>query len=43
MIVVATQDGTWMARCPRTGTHATGSTRDDAAAELRRKIGERGA
>lgn len=34
MIVVATQDGTWLARCPRTGAVATGSTRDDATRRL---------
>ena len=33
-IIIPTQDGVWMARCPRTGAHATGSTREDAVRRL---------
>ncbi|MER8925814.1 hypothetical protein [Mesorhizobium sp. M0859] len=42
IVVICTADGTWMARDPRTGAFATGATRAEAEAELRRivKMGE---
>jgi len=42
MIITATADGTYIARCPRTCADASGTTRESAAAELRRKIEGRG-
>lgn len=38
MIVMCTQDGIWTAHCAATGMFATGSTRAEAEAELRRLV-----
>ena len=38
-ISIRTQDGTVIARCPRTNVIASGRTLDEAFAELRRLIG----
>lgn len=37
-IVTCLQDGIWTAFCPSTGAFATGATRAEAEAELRRLI-----
>jgi len=37
-VITCTADGTWMARDARSGAFATGATRADAEAELRRLI-----
>lgn len=41
-IITATADGTFIARCTRTGINASGTTKESAAFELRRKIEGRG-
>lgn len=41
IVVICTQDGVWTARDPRTGAFATGATRAEAEAELRRLVSER--
>lgn len=41
-IIITTQDGNLIARCPRTGIDASGATKESATAELRRKIEGRG-
>ena len=37
-VVICTCDGTWTARDPKTGAFATGATRSEAEAELRRLV-----
>lgn len=37
-VITCTCDGTWTARDPQTGAFATGATRSNAEAELRRLI-----
>ena len=39
--IVATQDGHWLARDSKTGKVASGSTMEEATAELRRLLTER--
>lgn len=36
IVVICTSDGTWTARDPQTGAFATGATRAEAEAEVRR-------
>lgn len=37
-VIICTSGGTWTARDPHTGAFATGATRSEAEAELRRLI-----